>query len=125
MSKKINMNSIKKNIFIGLSIFFPVIYIQAATATTLNTVANSILKVFGELVYVILGVAVLLFLWGIVVYMTHGNEEEKRTEAKNYMVWGVVCLAVMFSLWGLVYLVTGSFDLSGDMSTTTSLPSKE
>ena len=116
------MNSLKKIIPLALLVLLP---LEIARAYSIVDVSNQILSVFKALTYFLVGLAVLIFLWGIVVYLAQGENEEKRTEAKNYMVWGIISLVVMTSLWGLVYLVTSSFGLGWKVSTTPTLPTLE
>ena len=116
------MNSLKKIIPFTFLILLP---LEIVRASSIVDVSNQILSVFDRLTYLLIGLAVLLFIWGIVVYLAQGENEEKRTEAKNYMVWGILCLVVMTSLWGLIHLVTNQFGLGWQTSTTPTLPSLE
>ena len=50
-------------------------------------------------------VATVIFLWGVVKYITAGGEEDKQEEARNMIVWGIIFLAVMVAVWGFVYVV--------------------
>ncbi len=44
----------------------------------------------------------MLFLWGIVKYITAGGDEEKTAEARNMITWGIIFLAIMVAVWGFV-----------------------
>lgn len=116
------MNSLKKITPLALLVLLP---LEIVRAYSVVDVSDQILSIFKSLTYLLIGFAVLIFLWGIVVYLAQGENEEKRTEAKNYMVWGIICLVVMTSLWGLVYLVSNSFGLGWKVSTTPVLPGLE
>lgn len=39
------------------------------------------------------------------------NNEEKRKQGKQYMIWGIIALFVMVSIWGLVAILTNTFGI--------------
>jgi uncharacterized membrane protein len=57
------------------------------------------------LVTIVIAIGLLTFLWGVVGYITAGADEEKRGQARNLMIYGIIGLFVMVAVWGLVYLV--------------------
>src|SRR3989338_724734 len=59
----------------------------------------------------LIGLAVFMILWGIFIYITKAAEEEKRAEARLYIVWGIVAVFSMLSLWGFVNILVNSFSL--------------
>ncbi len=49
--------------------------------------------------------AAVLFVWGVVkFFIIDAGEEAKRSQGKQFMIWGLVALVVMSSVWGLVRL---------------------
>lgn len=58
----------------------------------------------------IISLAVLFFLWGIFLYV-RSNDPGKQEEARMYIIWSLVFIAVMVSVWGLVNILTSSFSL--------------
>ncbi len=57
-------------------------------------------------------VAVVMFLWGAIkFFLLESDEESKRTQGKQFMIWGVVALAVMISVWGLVNILGATFGI--------------
>ena len=40
------------------------------------------------------------------------DEEAIRSQGKQFMIWGVVSLAVMISVWGLVHVLSDTFGIS-------------
>lgn len=53
--------------------------------------------------------AVVMFIWGVVQYVINGEDEAKKTKGKQFMIWGIIGLAVMISIWGLVGILTDTF----------------
>ncbi|MDQ5889726.1 MAG: hypothetical protein QG609_219 [Patescibacteria group bacterium] len=58
------------------------------------------------LIPLIIGIGVLVFLWGVVQYITAGSDSDKRKEGGYLMAYGIVGLFVMISIWGLVNFVS-------------------
>lgn len=102
-----------KNLFLSLafvSLFLPIIVWAQDPAVPANFKALVDLiidTIFTPLTLLIIASAVVMFLWGLVQYITKGGEGSK--EAVSLIFWGVVILFVMISVWGLVGILTGTF----------------
>ncbi len=119
------MTFIKKiSIFVSTIFLLPQV-ILASGGTDLGGVARLISSVLGALVPLIIGLALLFFLWGMLVYLWNGDDEDKREESKSFMLWGVIGLFVMVSVWGLVSLVANSFNFHLPGGLVPTLPNKE
>ncbi len=58
----------------------------------------------------IFALAVVMFIWGAIKFFIIGaGEEKKRDQGKQFMIWGIVALAVMLSVWGLVGILRNTF----------------
>lgn len=55
--------------------------------------------------------AILVFMWGVVQYIQGAEEQEKREKGRNFIIYGLVALAVMVSIWGLVHIFTNTFGI--------------
>lgn len=86
---------------------------SGGTIGLMDTIVRNILN---PAIQVLIAVAVVLFLFGIVKYISSGDDEAKRKEAKNYIIYGIVGLFVMVSVWGLVGILTGTFGTNQDVS---------
>jgi len=52
---------------------------------------------------VIAGLALLVFFWGLVKFISNISGDEKAIkEGKNLMVWGLIALFIMISIWGIL-----------------------
>jgi len=71
-------------------------------------------SVVRTLLPVIVGLAVLVILWGVFNYISGAGDEEKRAQAKQYIIWGIIGLFVMVSVWGLVNVLKNTLNLSND-----------
>ncbi|MBI3888810.1 hypothetical protein HY311_03395 [Candidatus Nomurabacteria bacterium] len=58
----------------------------------------------------IFALAVVMFIWGVVKFLIlDADEEAKRAQGKQFMIWGIIALAVMLSVWGLVNILQTTF----------------
>lgn len=70
------------------------------------TIKNSIIPF-------IFALALATFVFGVVNFFFIGSgEEKKRTQGKQFMIWGLVALTVMLSIWGLVAILTRTFGIN-------------
>lgn len=56
----------------------------------------------------ILGAAVVFFLWGVFKFVKNADNEEAQEAGKNQIIYGIIGIAVMVSLWGLVRFLTNT-----------------
>ena len=69
---------------------------------------------------IIIGLAVLYFLWGVAQFVLSAGDEKKVEEGRKAILWGIIALFVMVAMWGLAGLVLNTFGL-GDTSTVNKL----
>lgn len=60
---------------------------------------------------ILIGLGVIVFLWGVLRFIFNAGDEEKRKEGRNFMIWGIIGIAVMVSVWGLVNFLQSTFGL--------------
>ncbi|MEK7526900.1 MAG: hypothetical protein AAB537_00575, partial [Patescibacteria group bacterium] len=53
----------------------------------------------------IIALTVIVFLWGVLKFVTAAGDEEKRKEGKGFMIWGLIGVVVMITFWGIVNLI--------------------
>lgn len=64
----------------------------------------------------IFALATVMFIWGAVnFFIINADEEAKRAQGKQFMIWGIIALAVMLSVWGLVGILTSTFGINGNI----------
>ena len=87
----------------------------------LTSVIDTVSGLIGSLVPIIIAIALVVFLWGIISYITAGDDPKKKAAARGYMIYGIIGLFVMVSVWGLVRILQSTFGTEG----TVSLPTPE
>jgi|SRR3989338_5425900 len=104
------MNTVKKIFFgIPLSLWaFPVF--AQGSQTVAGIVQKLIREVLQPLVYLLFGLATIIFLWGIIQYViAQSGDEKKLADAKRVMIWGIIGLFIMSSAWGIVSVLCNFF----------------
>ena len=83
----------------------------AQAITSLKGLIGVIVDLINRAVPVIIALALLYFFWGIAIFIFNLNtdDEKKRSEGKQVMLWGIIALFVMVSLWGIVKILQRTF----------------
>lgn len=82
---------------------------SAFATVTLCTLARQAVGYFNISVEVILGLAVVVFVFNVYRYFFLDRENNK--ERGMYLLWSVIGFAVILCFWGLVNLVANTFNL--------------
>ncbi|MEX0918607.1 MAG: hypothetical protein WDZ85_01400 [Candidatus Paceibacterota bacterium] len=104
------MNKLTKVIFASGLFSLPIL-VSAQQGQNFGSILDMLSGFINDLIPFIIGLAVLVLLWGIFKLITSGGDETKRKEAINLIIWGVIFLFVMVSIWGFVNLLSGTFGL--------------
>ena len=98
----------KKNTLNFLLLSFTVLpsFVLAGGVGDLQGLIDLIKSLLSSIIPLILGLAVLYFVWSLSQYMLKSGEE--KVAAKTNMVWGIVILFVMTSVWGLVNILSST-----------------
>ena len=104
---KINIKKIIIS-FVGL---VPVFCLAISTPTSIADFVKSINCLALDVVPVIVLLAFIIFITGLVGYVGSGDNEEKRDQGRNVMIYGMIGFFVMVSIWGILGIVTNSYGL--------------
>jgi hypothetical protein len=83
-------------------------------ASTLGGIFDAFALSLSGGVSVALGVAVAVFVWGVVSSMTQAGDDKSRVVGRQRMVWGVVGLVVIVSMWTIVQLLKTMVGVQAD-----------
>ena len=108
----------KKNVSkigaVAVTFFTPVIaFAEGKDLKYLISVVTYYMNLFAGL---IIGLAVLTFIWNIYNYFFKADVENKK-EAGLYVLYSTVGFFVILSLWGLVNILTNTFNLGAPQPT--------
>lgn len=68
----------------------------------IGVVVREILTPFVSLLFAL---ALLLFVWGVIEFLVSGESEEKKTNGKKHMLWGLIGLAIMLAANGIIWVL--------------------
>jgi len=85
-------------------------FLASAQATDVFKLLDLIQDIIVAVIPVIIGLAVLVFVFGIFKYVISKSPEDQK-EARGVILWGVIILFVMVSIWGLVNLLSTTIGL--------------
>lgn len=109
-----------KKLIIGALITLPsVTFAQLAGVQSLATSFGALIT---TLIPIVMGLAVLVFFWGLVKYISSTSDEASKLDGKNLMIWGMIALFVMVALWGILGWFQEQLGLTGAITTTTPPP---
>jgi hypothetical protein len=95
--------------------YFYVLALMALPAIANAQGVFAMLELFSDLVRatvpVLIGLAVLVFIFGILKYVVAKSPEDQK-EARGVILWGIIILFVMVSVWGLVNLLGDTLQLN-------------
>ena len=98
-------------IALGVIILAPLF---AYAATTVDTILTTIRILLNQIIPILMILATVVFLWGIILYVVAGSDEEKVATAKSYILTGLVGLFVMIAVWGIVQAIVSQFGLQSE-----------
>ena len=92
--------------FFAASLFFvSTTIVVAQDMTWFASLAAQLENLLLLAIPLLVALALLVFIWGLVVFIVRSGDENAVAEGKRKMVWGVVALFVIISVWGLVALL--------------------
>ena len=108
-------NSIVLAAFIGFLSTARVVSAQVSLPNPLGTITNftTLINNIAGYVFVVVGfLAVLMFLWAGILFLTSAGNESRVSSAKKALMYAVIGLAIALSGTGLIqlvsYIITGS-----------------
>ncbi len=71
----------------------------------INLILNSVIPVLFAL-------AIVVFLWGGVKFISSAGDEKARGTGKKMLFYGIIGIAMMVGFWGIVKILTGTLGVS-------------
>ncbi len=91
------------------------LFVYAATVGSIIIKIDEILK---AIIPVVMILATVVFLWGVVMYVVAGGDEDKVKTAKQYIILGLIGLFIMVAVWGVVKALVNTFGVGGGFQPT-------
>ncbi len=91
---------------------------------TFFSIFQGAIEIINQAMYVIVGVALIGFMWGIVRMLFSKDNAIAKKEGRSFMIYGLLVLFVMTSVWGLVNILKSTLPSSyiGDINSYSEEP---
>jgi uncharacterized membrane protein YesL len=100
---------------IGLSALSSLVLVLPALASAqavgLMGTLITINRFLNGLIGIIITIAIIVFFWGLVRYLTNAGEEKHN--GLITMFYGLIAIFVMVSVWGIIHLLQATFGIQG------------
>lgn len=103
------MNKTLLKIAISFGVALP--FLAFAATATIEDIITTTDSILDSIIPILMVVATIVFLWGIVMYITAAGDEKKAGTAKTYITSGIVGLFFMVAIWGIVSAIINTFDV--------------
>ena len=78
--------------------------------TFLSNVNTTIIN---PLITFLFALAVVFFLYGVFEFIMNQENEEKKTEGKSHIVWGIIGITIMMGVWTILNMIMSTFNITG------------
>ena len=89
-------------------VVLPAITFAQTQITDFSSLITQLVGIVNLIVPLLLGLAVLGFMWGVIKYIFAAGPDN-LAEARNFMIFGIIGIAVMLAVWSLALFVKDSF----------------
>ncbi|MCF7831851.1 MAG: hypothetical protein K9M36_03130 [Candidatus Pacebacteria bacterium] len=89
--------------------FLPLFVHADALGDLLNAIYRHLIN---PVIAFIFALATLWFIVGVIKFLANGGNEQKKTEGKQHMLWGLIGMFVMVSVFGIMQLIVNTLGMS-------------
>lgn len=69
-------------------------------------------EIVNPLIWLLIGAATVIFIYGVLEFIgTFGGGDDKRSQGRSHMVWGIVGLTIMFGVFGILRIALNTFGI--------------
>ena len=92
----------------------PIAYAAIAPDTSyVPPVVYAIIKhVINPLILLLFVAAFVVFMWGIFQFLANLEDDSKRSQGKQHMLWGLVGIFIMMAVFAIMNMVVGTFNIT-------------
>jgi hypothetical protein len=103
-----------KKVLLGSFVLFALPFVAAAqTLTNITSLVASIGNIVYILIPILIGVAIIVFFFGLVKYIWGAKGEDSSAEGRRIMLAGIISLFIMVSIWGIIQFAQSALGISG------------
>ncbi len=84
--------------------------VYAAPPDTLDSFLGRVSTyILNPVIGLIFAVAFAYFIWGVLSFIMHADNDTERTTGQRHMIWGVIGMFIMVAAYGIIGIITGTF----------------
>lgn len=68
--------------------------------------------IINPLITLLFALAVVFFLYGVFEFMLNQANEEKKTDGKSHMIWGIIGMTIMLGAWAIMNLLLKTLNVN-------------
>jgi len=81
----------------------------APVSPEVTRLVNNILReIVNPVIALLVGIAVLVFIWGVFEFVRNAESSDERKTGGQHMLWGAIGLFIMVSAYGIMNLIIGT-----------------
>ena len=77
--------------------------------TDVDKAVSRVQATVGNVTILLLAIATLVFIWGVIKFISSAGDPQARGEGKQLMLWGIVALAVIAAAWAIANVLVNYF----------------
>ncbi len=81
--------------------------------------SNNLLNI---VIGVLIALAIIVFIVNVIRFVLNADDEEKRSNAKKYLLWSVIGIAVIIGIFGIATLLLNTFGISNNNLNSNQIP---
>ncbi len=82
--------------------------LKGTPISTDNLIQNILTNIVNPLILLMVGVAVIFFLWGVFEFIRNADSSEERKKGGMHMLFGALGLFIMSTAYGVLNLILGT-----------------
>ncbi len=67
-----------------------------------------VVEIINPIILLLAASAFVVFVWGVFEFIAHAADENRRTEGRRGIMWGLIGLVIIFGAYGIINLALGT-----------------
>ena len=76
-----------------------------------NIVQGIVTEIINPLIGIIFAAALVLFIYGLLVFIIGAGDEAKKTTGKQHLLWGIIGMTVMVTVFTILQIGLATFEV--------------
>jgi len=76
-----------------------------------SVITNIVNVIVGPLIFLLIGLALVYFLYGVMIFLMNFDDESERERGKRHMIWGIAGLFIMIGVFGIIEIFADTFGI--------------